>query len=208
LGRRTGWLLVGLSVFATVQADLGPALSGLTARASNASTVFWSPAGITRLDEPEMLGQVTLAGSAAKFEVDESNVDGGSADNDPRFLVIPGVYYAPPINDRWSVGASLNVPSGFGNAYGKSWSGRYLAEESELAFVALAGTVGYKLSDHWSVGGGPIMLYTDSMTKVRVRDIGRPDGRIKLEEDGVGFGWQLGLMYDERGHAHRCGVSL
>jgi len=47
LGRRTGWLLAGLSVFATVQADLGPALSGLTARASNASTVFWSPAGIT-----------------------------------------------------------------------------------------------------------------------------------------------------------------
>jgi len=196
LGRRTGWLLAGLSVFATVQADIGPALSGLTARASNASTVFWSPAGITRLDEPEMLVQVTLAGSAAKFEVDESNIDGGSADNDPRFLVIPGFYYAHPLNDRWSVGASLNVPSGFGNAYGKSWSGRYLAEDSELAFVALGGTVGYKLSDHWSVGGGPIMLYTDSMTKARVRDISGPDGRIKLEEDGVGFGWQLGLMYE------------
>jgi hypothetical protein len=87
LGLRAGWLLASLSVF-TAQADIGPALSGLTARASNASTVFWSPAGITRLDEPELLGQVTLAGSAAKFEVDESNVDGGSADNDPRFLAL------------------------------------------------------------------------------------------------------------------------
>jgi len=196
LGLRAGWLLAGLSALTAAQADIGPALSGLAARASNASTVFWSPAGITRLDEPELLGQVTLAGSATKFEVDESNVDGGSADNDPRFLVIPAFYYAHPLNDRWSVGASLNVPSGFGNAYGKSWSGRYLSEESELAFVALGATVGYKLSDHWSVGGGPIMLYTDSMTKARVRDISGPDGRIKLEEDGVGFGWQLGLMYE------------
>jgi long-chain fatty acid transport protein len=34
------------------------------------------------------------------------------------------------------------------------------------------------------------------MTKARVRDISGPDGRIKLEEDGVGFGWQLGLMYE------------
>ena len=85
VGRRAGWLLAGLSAFPAL-ADLGPALSGLTARASNASTVFWSPAGITRLDEPEMLGQVTLARSAAKFEIDESNVDGGSADNDPRSL--------------------------------------------------------------------------------------------------------------------------
>jgi long-chain fatty acid transport protein len=190
-----GCLLAGLSAFA-VQADVGPALSGLTARASNASTVFTSPAGITRLDEPELLVQVSLAGSAAKFEVDESNIDGGSADNDSRFLVIPGFYYAHPINDRWSVGTSLSVPSGFGNAYGKSWSGRYLAEESELAFLALAGTLGYKLSDHWSVGGGPIMIYTNSMTKARVKNIDGKDGRIKLEEDGVGFGWQLGFMYE------------
>ena len=192
---RAALLLAGLTAL-KAQADTGPALSGLTARASNASTVFTNPAGITRLDEPELLAQVSLAGSAAKFEVDETNVDGGSADNDPRFLAIPGFYYAHPINDRWSVGTSLSVPSGFGNAYGKSWSGLYLAEDSELAFVALAGTVGYKLSDHWSVGGGPLMMYTDSMTKARVRNIGGPDGRIKLEEDGVGFGWQLGLMYE------------
>ena len=189
------WLLAGLSAFAA-QADVGPALSGLTARAESASTVFTSPAGITRLDQPELLVQASLAFSSAKFEVDESNVDGGSADSDTRFLAIPGVYYAHPLNDRWSVGASLSVPSGFGNAYGKDWAGRYLSEDSELAFVALAGTVGYELSDHWSVGGGPIMVYTDSMTKARIRNIGGSDGRIKLEEDGVGFGWQLGFMYE------------
>jgi long-chain fatty acid transport protein len=201
---RAGWLLSGLSAFAA-QADIGPALSGLTARASNATTVFWSPAGITRLEQPELLVDVALVVTASKFEVDESNISGGSADNDTSLLAVPAFYYAHPINDRWTVGTSLTVPSGFGNEYGKSWSGRYLAEESELAFVALAGTVGYKLNDQWSIGGGPIMLYADSLSKARINNIGTNDGRIKLEEDGVGFGWQLGLMY-EMSEATRIGV--
>ena len=42
----------------------------------------------------------------------------------------------------------------------------------------------------------PLMMYTDSLTKARVRNPGGPDGRIKLEEGGVDFGWQLGLMYE------------
>ena len=47
------FVLVSLLAFAA-QADVGPALSGITARADDASTVFWSPAGITRLDRPEL----------------------------------------------------------------------------------------------------------------------------------------------------------
>jgi long-chain fatty acid transport protein len=192
---RSGWLLAGWSAFAA-QADLGPALSGLTAQADNATTVFWSPAGITRLDQQELLVGATLAVTESKFEVDESNRSGGSADNDTSLLAIPSFYYAHPINDKWSAGAALTVPSGFGNQYGKSWSGRYLSEESDLAFVALSGTLGYRFNDHWSIGGGPIVLYTDSTSKARVNNLVGPDGKIELEEDGFGFGWQLGLMYE------------
>jgi long-chain fatty acid transport protein len=192
---RSGWLLASLSAFAA-QADLGPALSGLTAQADNATTVFWSPAGITRLDQQELLVGATLAVTESKFEVDESNRSGGSADNDTSLLAIPSFYYAHPINDKWSAGAALTVPSGFGNQYGKSWSGRYLSEESDLAFVALSGTLGYRFNDHWSIGGGPIVLYTDSTSKARVNNLVGPDGKIELEEDGFGFGWQLGLMYE------------
>jgi len=194
-GLRVGWLLAGLSVL-TAQADIGPAGSGLTARASNASSAFWSPAGINRLDQTELMVGATVAVTQSKFEVDESNRSGGDADSDTTLLAIPSFYYVHPVNDRWRVGASLTVPSGFGNEYGKSWSGRYLAEESSLAFVALAGTLGYRFNDQWSVGGGPIMMYTDSQTRARINNFSAPDGRIKLEEDGVGFGWQAGLMYE------------
>ena len=154
------YLFVLVSLLASAaQADVGPALSGITARADDASTVFWSPAGITRLDRPELVTQATLVAMESKFNVKESNRDGGNADYDSSILLVPGFYYAHPLNERWSVGTSLTIPSGFGNEYGKSWSGRYLAEESDLTFALLTGTVGYKLTDRWSIGGGPMMMY-------------------------------------------------
>ena len=52
---RAGWLLACLLVSAA-QADVGPGFSAITARAEDASTVFWSPAGITRNKGPDTNG--------------------------------------------------------------------------------------------------------------------------------------------------------
>ena len=184
-------------VFASAaQADIGPALSGITARANDASTVFWSPAGITRIDRPELLVDTAIVAMESQFNVEESNVSGGDADYDSSFLLVPGLYYAHPLNERWTAGVSVTAPAGFGNEYGKSWSGRYLADKSELAFVALTGTLGYQLTDQWSIGGGPIVMYTSSKSRVQVNKLGKDDGRAKIKEDGFGIGWQLGLLYD------------
>jgi long-chain fatty acid transport protein len=192
---RTGWLLA-CALGSAAQADVGPALSGITAQANDASTVFWSPAGITRIEQPELVAQATLVAMDSKFNVKESNRPGGDADSDFSLLPVPGVYYAHPLNERWSAGVSMTAPAGFGNDYGKTWSGRYLDEYSELAFLALTGTLGYELTDRWSIGGGPIIMYAGSTSQARVNNLVGPDGKVKLEEDGFGFGWQLGLMYD------------
>jgi len=189
-------VLLACCLAPAAQADVGPAMSGITARANDASTVFWSPAGITRIDQPELVVQATLVAMDSKFNVDESNRSGGNADSDFSLLPVPGLFYAQPLDERWTAGVSVTVPSGFGNDYGKTWSGRYLVQESELTFVALTGTLGYELTDQWSVGGGPIIMYTDSTSKARVNNLVGSDGRVELEEDGFGFGWQLGLMYD------------
>jgi long-chain fatty acid transport protein len=166
---RAGWLLACL-LSSAAQADVGPALAGITARADDASTVFWSPAGITRLDQPELMTQATLIAMESKFNVEESNINGGNANYDPSILLVPGIYYAHRLNERWSAGASLTIPSGFGNEYGKSWSGRYLAEESDLTFALLTGTVGYKLTDQWSIGGGPMMWQGNAWSNCRDPD--------------------------------------
>jgi len=62
---RAGCLLA-CALASAAQADIGPALSGITARANDASSVFWSPAGITRIDRPELLVDTALVACLAR----------------------------------------------------------------------------------------------------------------------------------------------
>jgi long-chain fatty acid transport protein len=197
---RKGPLLATTLLLASLScmADLDPALTGLSAGGGDATSVFFSPAAITRLEESELVLQTALVYQDSKFRVDESTVDGGNADSDDKILVVPGAYYVRPLGERLRLGLSVNVPSGFGNDYGKTWSGRYLAEESNLAFLAAAAPLAYRLTDRWSLAAGPYMIYTDSRTKARVNNIlpEYGDGNVRLEEDGAALGWLAGVMYE------------
>jgi len=193
---RTGLIFPAFILTSAVQADVGPALSGITARNNDASSVFWSPAGITRINRPELLLDTAMVYMSSKFEVEESNRSGGDAAFDGTALIVPGTYYAAPLNERTSAGVSFTAPAGFGNDYGKNWSGRYLVDKTQLAFVALTFTLGYKLTDQWSIGGGPIFMYVHSKSQARVNNLVGADGKARITESGFGLGGQLGLMYD------------
>lgn len=179
-------------------AEIGPAFTGLSGNANDASAAFFSPAGITRLDRKELTVQTMFAYAESKFGVDEASYAGGSSDNDERLLIIPGVYYVHPLGEKWRLGLSVNVPSGIGNDYGKKWSGRYLAEESNLAFLAASASLAHRVNDNWSVAAGPYLLYTDTKTKARVNNLlpEAGDGSVRLEESGAALGLMLSTMYE------------
>jgi long-chain fatty acid transport protein len=177
--------------------DIGPALSGFTGSANDATSVFFSPAGITRLDRPEVVVQNAFVYEESKFDVDNATLGGGDGDNDQQIAVIPGLFYVHPYSERLSFGLSVNVPSGIGYDFGKQWSGRYHATETSLAFVAGTGVVAYKVTDSLSLAAGPYMMYVDSVSEARVNNLlpGKSDGKVKLEEDGADIGFTLGAMY-------------
>lgn len=194
------WLivLVVLGLFPSfATGEMGPAMSGLTGNANDATAVFFSPAGITRLDQPEIVVQTALVYASSKFEVDEATFEGGDGGNDQEIAVIPGIFYVHPLGDRWRLGLSVNVPSGIGHDFGTHWSGRYHVTETSLAFVAGTGVVAYQLTDRLSLAAGPYAMYVNSRSKARVNNIlpGDDDGRIELEEDGADIGFTLGAMY-------------
>lgn len=177
--------------------EIGPALSGLTGSANDATSVFFSPAGITRLDRRELVVQTALVFESSKFEVDEATFGGGDGDNDQQISAIPGLFYVHPLGERWRFGLSVNVPSGIGYDFGRKWAGRYHVTETTLAFVAGAGVVAYQLTDSLSLAAGPYVMYVDSKTKARVNNIlpGYGDGSVKLDENGADIGFTLGAMY-------------
>jgi len=76
----------------TAVGEIGPALTGLTGRANDATSVFFSPAGITRLDRPEVVAQATFMYQESKFDVQQASFTGGDSDKDSRVFTIPAAY--------------------------------------------------------------------------------------------------------------------
>ena len=177
--------------------EIGPALTGLSGNANDATTAFTSPAGITRLDQPQIVLQTSLVYENSKFDVDGASFDGGDGDNDSSILVIPGIFYVRPLSERWRFGLSINVPSGIGYDYGSSWSGRYHITETSLAFIAGSAVAAYQLTDKLSLAAGPYLMYVDSKTEARVNNLlpDYKDGKVKLDESGADLGFVLSMMY-------------
>ncbi len=173
-----------------------PGLSGLTALADSPDTTFWNPAGMTRLPE-SLESQLVTVFRNSDFEVDEATHAGGDPKSQNDIYLIPGFYYVRPLSDQWTAGVSLNIPSGFGGDYGKTWSGRYLSREFSLDFVSLNPSVAYQFNDAWSFAAGMQAMYAESYSTASVNNLGpREDGRIKLDVDGTGAGYTLSALYE------------
>jgi long-chain fatty acid transport protein len=191
--------LASIALFPSLAAgQIGPAFTGLTASAKDATAAFGSPAGITRLEESQLVTQGLLAITYSDFDVDQDNVGGGDGESDFSVTPIPGIFYVRPLSERWSLGLSFNVPSGIGYDFGTTWAGRYHVTETQLAFVAGQATVAYKLNDALSLSVGGYAMYVDSKTKVKVNNIDPSiiDGSVKLDESGATAGYVLGAMYE------------
>lgn len=187
-------LLAGLPLPAA--GATGPAITGLAAAADDAETSARNPAGLTRLDRAQWVGDLRVF--YADSESDTA-LNGGAlqADDSSTTVFIPAIYYARPLNDDITLGISLTVPSGFGSDPGDSTVGRYLLDEWSLGYVSLAPAVGYQVNEKFSVGAALNFKHAayDYETAV-FNGIGEPDGSMKLEADDFGMGFQLGLLYE------------
>ena len=200
-----------LCMFALVPTVIAgsPALTGIVAEANNAESVFAAPAGMSRLEGTEMTLQTMYATSLTSFDVDESKttIAGGDPDLGDEPIVIPSLYYVRQLDDRWHVGASLTVPTGFGSDYGSTWSGRYETVDFSLVYIALTPAIAYRVNDKLSLGGALGINYTSETSEVKIpQPFQEGDGKISSDLDGVGVNVTLSLLYEFTEHT-RAGVA-
>lgn len=138
----------------------GNAYAGSAAVASDASTIFFNPAGMTYLPGMQLVAAVNVISLHAKFSNDGSTLpsritnaggDGGEAGGAG---VVPSFYLALPINDRWSVGLGVNAPFGLKTEYDDDWMGRFHAIKSDVKTINVNPSVAYKVNDAVSLGFG------------------------------------------------------
>ncbi len=199
---------------------IGNAFAGASALGEDASTVFFNPAGMSRLKNFE----VSLGGSLIKLDTKFTGsatnpaamgggvATGGNGGQAGGTAAIPHLYLVAPVGERIRVGLGVSVPFGLKTEYDADWVGRYQGIRSELRTINVNPTISWALSDGLAVAVGVNYQTIDTeLTNAVVLGAGTA-GTTKLKADDSAWGWNAGVMWQAApatrlGFSYRSGVK-
>ncbi len=183
-----------LSEFGTP--SMGTAGAGSQAVASDASTAWHTPAGMTRLKGKQLMlsGGALLA--TVKFDKDsDTPIDGGNGGEAGSAAPVLGQFYAHSLTDRLKLGASIMTITGTVLDYNDDWTGRYLNIETKLLTVTFNPTLAYRVTDWLSIGGGPQIMYADFEIKAKAPPP-NGTGEVKIDGDDLAYGYNVSGLFE------------
>jgi len=181
-------------------AHLGKAFAGTASDVADASSVFFSPAGIVQLDKPTFTLGANAIFTQAEFNNKNSNTNGTPGKTDETGYV-PNIYYVHPLSEQLSIGLGINAPYGLASDYDDDWYGRYLATHSELEVVNFNAVLAYAFTDEWSVGLGvnyqraDVTLESQFDSTLGINPSPTTDSSAKIQGDDDGFAADVSLYY-------------
>lgn len=205
--------------------------AGETALAEDSSTVYYNPAGMVLLNDPELLSASGFIFPSGSF-TDRGTVDAaglptqGSSGVSNRPLFVPSVFATVPVSDRFSLGIGVFMPFGQSQRYDGDWVGRYFLTSTSLISVDIDPAVALRVTDNLSVGGG-VDVQNARFMRTNAIDFGslcfgvlgpssclglglRPegaDGRLAVTGSDWAVGYNLGAVYQFR-ESTRVGLSF
>jgi long-chain fatty acid transport protein len=138
---------------------LGNAFAGAAATAEDANTVWHNPAGLARLNFPQVEQAIHVIIPSAKFHNAGSQAAalqplGGTGGDAGGAAFVPNLYGSMAVNSQWHVGIGINAPFGLKTEYDDGWIGRYQALKSEVKTINVNPAVSYKVTDQFWLGAG------------------------------------------------------
>jgi long-chain fatty acid transport protein len=198
---------------------LGNAYAGQGASAQDASTIFFNPAGMTRLPGMNAVGAINAIRPSSKFSNTTSTLAplqtslGGNGGDAGDWAFVPNAYFSWQVNPQIYVGLGLNAPFGLKTEYDPTWVGRFHAIESELKTININPSVAFRINNVVSLGAGISYQKADATLTNAVNysaaafgaggaallgaigGAGR-EGVAKVEGDDWAWGYNLGAMFD------------
>ncbi len=197
---------------------VGTAYAGRSAVVEDASTVYYNPAGMSKLTRPEISVGGAYINIDAKFSNGTrtnpagtpSSMEAGAYDHGGNLIPassIPFVYYAHPINDKLALGFGVFVPFGAHTDYSDNALSGGFAGKTELTTIDFQPAFSYKVNDTLAIGGGLDIVYAKGtlskqldlvpyIPNAGLDDYKGYENTFSVEGDDVAFGWNLGLMWD------------
>jgi len=143
------------------------------AEAADPSTLFYNPAGMTRLSGTQLTLGAIAVDPHSTFSTTSATTSSGQtvspSDNGGHYAkqaAIPLGYLSHQINERATVGIGLFVPYGAKLGYDDNFSGRYYGQGIDLKSLNINPALGFKLNERHSFGIGFSAQYiTASLNK-------------------------------------------
>jgi len=159
--------------------------------ADNPAAAWYNPAAITGLEGTNLsLGTVMVA------PVMEHVNANGSMDRIEKTVHIPPHFYATQkLNNKFSLGLSVNVPFGLSTEWNKvSANTREVATKSEIKAIYTNLNGAYKVNENLSVAAGASYVNLDAEMNKKIEAAGN-NIEQKLTGDGTGTGYNVAAKY-------------
>jgi long-chain fatty acid transport protein len=200
----------GFALIEQNASGLGNAYAGAAAVAEDASTIFFNPAGMTRLPGKQVVGVIHAIKPISEFTNSSSALPaphalGGNGGDAGGLAVVPNAYFSWMINPNWSAGVGVGAPFGLKTEYEEGWIGRFQGLKSEIKTVNINPAVAFKASDAVSIGFG-LNYQKIEATLTNAVNLGATAGRSQVEADDDSWGWNAGILF-QAGPNTRIGLS-
>jgi long-chain fatty acid transport protein len=193
----------GFALIEQSASGMGNAFAGAAATAEDASTIFYNPAGMSKIEGMQVTVGAHLIDLSAKFTNSGSSVGpaamgpttGGNGGDAGGIGVVPNLYFVMPIDDRVKFGVGINAPFGLKTEYDDTWIGRFQGIKTDVKTININPAFSFKVNDVFSIGAGVNYQRLDAeLTNAVVLGAG-VEGRAKLEADDDTWGWNAGVLF-------------
>ncbi|HHF0465046.1 TPA: outer membrane protein transport protein [Haemophilus influenzae] len=224
---------------------LGRAYAGEAAIADNASVVATNPALMSLFKTAQFStggvyidSRINMNGNvnAAVKSLTMSFTKSGSASqrNVVPGAFVPNLYFVAPVNDKFALGAGMNVNFGLKSEYDDSYDAGVFGGKTDLSAINLNLSGAYRVTEGLSLGLGVNAVYAnaqvernagiivdsvqdkqiqkalkavDSQTKIHEYLTSKDKSVVSLQDRAAwGFGWNAGVMY-QFNEANRIGLA-
>lgn len=216
IGASSSAWAAGFALVEQSASGVGNAFAGGAAAAEDASTIFFNPAGLTRLKGTQAIVGAHAIRTNFVFEnkgsthaltpITGEGLTGDNGGNGGTLGFVPNLYLSTNSGNGWAFGLGVNAPFGLVTDWDKGWVGRYHALKSSVSAIDLNPSLAVDLGSGLSIGLGFNAMYMSAELSQAI-DFGtitaaaggipqREDGEATLKAHDWSYGFNIGVLWE------------
>ncbi|RYU79949.1 OmpP1/FadL family transporter [Hymenobacter persicinus] len=162
-----------------------------TAYIRDLAVIYYNPGALAQLDS---LTHVSVGGLANMRRTSFLGTDSRRL-ADQELSPLPGgyLYASHAINDKVSVGLSVNTPYGYDTRWPSDWEGRSVVQQARLNTLFVQPTASVKINENFSIGAGFVYAFGKMTQQYALGQYDARDVTAQFTGTGSGMGYNVGL---------------